>query len=115
MINWMNNTSQNVNEYEGEAGFFHQRLILRTASIAAMLNTTGKDVRFSERPLPGFPTPDGDLYPELLRVPPATGVIRLNKRNELMPTTMILAGRRLEQVYEFGANRRILLFPEVIV
>ena len=29
-------------EYEGEAGFFHQRLILRTASTAAMLNTIGR-------------------------------------------------------------------------
>ena len=29
-------------EYEGEAGLFHHRLILRTASTAAMPKTTGK-------------------------------------------------------------------------
>ena len=29
-------------EFEGEAGLFHHRLILRTASTAGMLNTTGK-------------------------------------------------------------------------
>ena len=28
---------------------------------------------------------------------------------------MMPAGRRLEQVYEFGAQRRFLLSPEVIV
>ena len=41
--------------------------------------------------------------------PAATGIIWL------VPTTMMLAGRRLEQVYEFRALRRILLSPEVIV
>ena len=60
-------------------------------------------------------TPDGDVYPEFLRVPPATGTIWLNERNELIPTTMMPAGRNLEQVYEFGAHSRMLLSPEVIV
>ena len=101
-------------EYEGEAGFFHQRLILRTASIAAMLNTTGR-MCDSPNGLFWILTPDGDVYPELLRVPPATSVIRLNERNELIATTMMPAGRRFEQVYEFGAYRSTLLFPEVIV
>ena len=101
-------------EYEGEAGFFHQRLILRTASITAMLNTTGR-MCDSPNGLFWILTPDGDLYPELLRVPPATGIIWLNERNERSPTTMMLAGHRLEQVYEFRAHRRILLSPEVVV
>ena len=60
-------------------------------------------------------TPDGDLYPELLQVPLATGILWLNERNELIPTTMMLAGRRLEQGYKFSAHRRILLSTEVIV
>ena len=93
-------------KFEGEAGFFLQRLILRTASIAAMLHTSGR--MCDPNGLFWILTPDGDLYPELLRV-------WLNERNELIPTTMMLAGRRLEQVYEFRAHRRILFSPEVIV
>ena len=100
-------------EYEGKAGFFHQRLILRTASIAAIINTTGR--MCDPNGLFWVLTPDGHLYPELLRVPAATGIIWLNERNELIPTTLMVAGRRLEQVYEFGAHMRILLSPEVIV
>ena len=37
------------------------------------------------------------------------------QRNEPIPTTMMPAGRHLQQVYEFGAHRRILLSTEVIV
>ena len=70
-----------------------------------------KDVRFSERPLLDSRS-DGDVYPELLRVPPATGVIWLNERKRHYPDD---AGRHLEQVYEFGAHRRVFLYPEVIV
>ena len=81
-------------EYEGEAGLFHHRLILRTASTAAMLNTTGK-MCDSPNGLFWILTPDGDVYPELLRVPPATGIIWLNERNEPFSTTMMPAGRHL--------------------
>ena len=59
-------------EYEGEAQFFHQRLILRTASTAAMAQHHLKDVRFSERPLldthsrwrrvSRAPSPAGDTF-----------------------------------------------------
>ena len=101
-------------EYEGEAGLFHHQLILRTASTAAMLDTTGK-MCDSPNGLFWILTPDGDVYPGFLRVPLATGVIWLNERNEPVPTTMMPAGRHLEQVYEVGAHRRILLPPEVIV
>ena len=94
-------------ELRREAGFFHQRLILRTASTAAMLNTTGR-MCDSPNGLFWILTPEGDVYPEFLRVPPATGIICLNERTEPIPTTM-------EQVYEFGAHRRILLSPKVIV
>ena len=44
----------------------------------------------------GILTPDGDVYPELLRVPPATGLVWLSERNEPIPTTMLPAGRHLE-------------------
>ena len=101
-------------EYEGEAGFFHQRLILRTTSIAAILNTTGR-MCDSPNGLFWILTPDGDVYPEILPVPLATGFIWLNERNEPIPTTMMPAGRHWEQVCEFGAHRRILLSPEVNV
>ena len=84
-------------EYEGEAGLFHYRLILRTASTAAMLDTTGK-MCDSPNGLFWILTPDGDVYPKFLRVPPATGVRWLNERSEPVPTTMMPAGRHLEQV-----------------
>ena len=101
-------------EFEGETGLFHRRLILRTASTATMLNTTGR-MCDSPNGLFWILTPDGDVYLELFRVPPATGIIWLNERNEPIPTTMMPAGRHLEQVYEFGAHRRLLLSPAVIV
>ena len=101
-------------DYEGEAVLFHQRLILRTASTTAMLNTTGR-VCDSPDGLFWFLTADGDVYPELIRVPPATGIKWLNERNEPIPTTMMPAGRHLEQVHEFGAHKRMLLSPDVIV
>ena len=102
-------------EYEGEAGFFHQRLILRTASTAAMLNTTGR-MCDSPNGLFWILTPDGDVYPEPLRVPPATGTISLYERNEPIPTTMMPAGRHLEQVYEFRSELTgAPCSPEVIV
>ena len=47
-------------EYEGKAGLFHHRLILRTASTAAMLNTTGK-MCDSRNSLFWILTPDGDV------------------------------------------------------
>ena len=59
----------------------------------------GKDVRFSDRPLL-------DSHSRWRRVPRA-GRIWLN---EMMP-----AGRHMERAYEFGAHKRILLSPEVIV
>ena len=55
------------------------------------------------------------MYPELLRVPPATGIMWLNEVNEPIPKIMVLVGHHSDQVYEFGAHRRILLSPEVIV
>ena len=101
-------------EYEEEAGFFHQRLIVRTSAIAAMFNATG---RMCESPngLFWILTPDGDVYPEILPVLPTTGLVWLDGRNEATLTTMMPAGRRLERVYRFGVHRRISLSPEVIV
>ena len=60
-------------------------------------------------------TPDGDVYPELLHVPPATMLVWLNERDAPIGTTMTPAGRHLEKVYGFGALRRILMSPEVTV
>ena len=79
-----------------------------------MLNTTGR-MCDSVNGLFWILTPDGDVYPELLRVPPATGIVWLNERNEPIPTTMMPAGRRLEQLYTFKTRRPILLSTEVIV
>ena len=59
-------------EYDGEAGFLHQVLILRTAATAAMLNTTGR-MCDSSSGLFWILTPDGDVCPELRRVPRAMG------------------------------------------
>ena len=54
-------------EYDVDEGFFQQRLILRTASTAAMFNTTG-DMWDSSNGLFWILTPDGDVNPELLGV-----------------------------------------------
>ena len=92
-------------EYAGEAGLFHQRLIRRTNSAAALLNTTGQTCD-STNGLFWILTPDGDVYPEHLPVLPATGSVL---------TTMTPTGSHLEQVYGFGAPRRVQLSLEVIV
>ena len=60
-------------------------------------------------------TPDGDVYPEFLQVPPATGLLWLNERHAPILTMMISTGRRLEQAYGLAAHRRFELSPEVIV
>ena len=52
-------------EYDEEARFFHQRVILRVASIAAMFYTSKE---MDDPPNGRFwtLTPDGDVYPEML-------------------------------------------------
>ena len=101
-------------EYDGDTGFVHQRLILRTASTAPMFNTTGETCD-SSNGLFWIRTPDGDVYNELLRVPPLTGSVWLNERNVPILTTMTPAGHHLRLVYEFGVQGRITLSLEVIV
>ena len=59
-------------EYEIETRLFHRRLILRTAPTAAMLNTTGRMCDFLNGVF-WILTPDGDVYPELLRQGIGTG------------------------------------------
>ena len=88
---------------EVEAGLFHQRLILRTAAIAAMLNTTRKRCDSHSR------------WRRVSRDPASFASEWLNEMNDPILTTMMPAGRRLERVYGFGALRRISLSPEVIV
>ena len=81
-------------EYEEEARFFPQRLILRIASIAAMFHNSR---RMGEPPNSFFwtLTPDVDVYPEMLSVPSATGLLWLDGRNKPILTTMMVAGHRL--------------------
>ena len=101
-------------EYAGEAGLFDQRLILRAASAAVLLNTTGQTCD-STNGLFWILTPDGDVNRERLHVPPATGLVWLHERDAPILTTMTPVGCHLEQVYGFGALRRFQLSPEVIV
>ena len=63
-------------EYEEEARFFAQRVILRKASIHAMLCTS---VAMDDPPNVRFwtLTPDGDVYQEMLLVPSASGLVWL--------------------------------------
>ena len=58
--------------------------------------------------------PNGDVYPVLLLVPSATGLVWLDERNKPILTTMMLAGHLLVRVYGFGVQRRIFS-PKVIV
>ena len=80
-------------EYEEEARFFPQRLILRIASIAAMFHNSR---RMGEPPNSFFwtLTPDADVYPEMRLVPSATGLLWLDGRNKPILTTMMVAGHR---------------------
>ena len=90
-------------EYAEEARFFPQRVILRTASINAMFYTS---IELDDPPYGRFwtLTPDGDVHPETLLAPAATGLVWLDGRHR-----PILAGHRLVRVYGVGAP------PEVSV
>ena len=95
-------------EYEEEARFFHQGLILEIASIAAMFHNSRK---MSEPPnsSPWTLTPDGDVYPEMLLVPSATGSVWIDGKNKPILTTMMIAGHRLVRFYGFGVSEANLL------
>ena len=100
-------------EYAEEARFFPQRVILRVASTAAMFYISKE---LDDPPSGRFwtLTPDGDLHPEMLLIPSATGLVWLDGKDQPILTTMMLAGHRLVRVYRFGAQMRIFS-PEVIV
>ena len=74
-----------------EARFFPQRVISRIASIAAKFYTSK---RLDDPPSGRFWTliPDGNVYPEMLLVPSATGSVWLDGRNKPILTTMTLGG-----------------------
>ena len=99
-------------EYAEEARFFHQRVIERIASKAAMF-CTSKEL---EPPNGRFWTlsPDGNVHPETRLAPAVPGLARLDKRHQPFLTTMMLAGHRLVRVDGFGAQMRIFS-PEVTV
>ena len=78
-------------EYAEEARF------LRVASMAAMFSLPGSWTL----------TPDGDVHPELLLVPSATGLVCLDGRNQPILTTTMLAGHRLVKFVDFGVQRQI--------
>ena len=93
-------------EYAEEARFFLQRVILRIASIVAMFYTSKE---LDDPPNGRFWTlsPDGDVHPETLLAPAATGLVWLDGRHHPFLRTMMLAGHRLVRVYGFGAQMRI--------
>ena len=92
--------------YDGDAGFFHRRLIQRRDSTAAIFNTDG-ETRDSSNGLFWILTPDGDVYSGLFLVPPLTGLVWLSERNVLILTTM----RRLNALHldEVLASRKLWL------
>ena len=78
-------------EYAEGVRFFPLRVILRIASIASMFYTSKE---LDDPPNGRFwtLTPDGDVYPETLSVPSATGLVWTDGRRHLFVTTMMLAG-----------------------
>ena len=74
-----------------EAKFFPQRAILSIALIVANFHTSK---RLDDPPSGRFWTliPDGNVYPEMLLVPSATGFVWLDGRNKPILTTMTLGG-----------------------
>ena len=90
-------------EYAEEASFFPQRVISWIASIAAMLYTSKE---LDDPPNGRFWTlsPDGDVHPESLKAPAAAELVWVDGRQQLILTTMMVAGHRLVRVYGFGAQ-----------
>ena len=102
-------------DYEEEEGFFH-RLIRRTSWVAAMVNTTGRicDSRVGFLLDSYSPQRRVSRGPSESRPADRAGTAQREERIPV-PMTMMPVGRHLEQVYEFGAQRRIQLSPDVIV
>ena len=59
-------------------------------------------------------SPDGDVHPETLLAPAATGLVWLDGRHQHILTTLMVAGHRSVRVYGFGVQRRNVS-PKVIV
>ena len=100
-------------EYEEEARFFHQRVILRIASIAAMFYTS-KEMDDPPNGAFGLSLHTATCFQRCFQSRQQTGLVWLDGRNKLSLTTMMLAGHCLVRVYGFGVQMQIF-FPEVIV
>ena len=91
-------------EYDGEAGLFHQRLILRTSSTAAMLDTTGM-MCDSSRGCVGFSHPTATCIPSSSEA--ASNGVSVAQRQERSHSdddgACWSASGCGERVYEFGA------------
>lgn len=90
-------------EYDGEPGVFYQRLLLRPDTEGVVKSYMDLD------PEPGVPalwvlTPDGDMYPEQIGVPPLLGTVRMTD-----------AGDLVRRVYAFGDESIADLTPKVVV
>ena len=101
-------------EYDGEPGVFHARLILRAATPGALRAVMEMDA-IEEAAVFWILTPDGDIYPEELNVPPLLGLCLCDEEGDMKARgAMHPRGRRCRRYYEFGDGSVEELTPLVI-
>jgi hypothetical protein len=99
-------------EYEDEHGLHHARLLLRPGTAKAIASCTEEEVD-SDKNIFWVVTPTGDVYPEVLAVPPLRSIV-VWRQGAVVRGTMTPVGRRLGKVFGFG-GARLSLVPRVVV
>ena len=101
-------------EYEDEPGTFHARLVLRAArpgALTAVMELNALD----ETKVYWILTPDGDIYPEELSVPPLSAYCQCDEEGDLRRRGgMTPVGRRCRRFYAFGEGSVEELTPLVV-
>ena len=100
-------------ECDDEPGTFHARLVLRAARPEALRAVMEMDI-FDEQKVYWILTPDGDIYPEELNVPPLSAYCQCDKAGRLRRHSgMTPAGRRCCRHFALGEGAVERLTPMV--
>ena len=97
-------------EYGEEPDTWHERLVIMRSTPEAMMRVTGVEA-IAEQDVWWALTPDGDLYPQQLSVPPLRGVALLDAGHVVIPATVVplgaLARHQRRLFHRFQAGRAI--------
>lgn len=102
-------------EYEGDERLWHERMVVRATTPTIFGRVTGgPPTRATD--LWWVLTPDGDLYPEEISVPPLRAMMLLGEAHEALEETATPPGsyRRQHRIHRFGAGRAVPLASPLV-